>query len=197
MDITAPGDYVERLCLTYEGQLVDYLSQMLGSEEQARAVAQESLAALHAAYSRERLHFPRAALFRIATNLALMELRRRRMKNEALLQVVEVSDDMEEIPTQRVGPDQDVMAEQVSQHIAAAIRELQPSLRHVFVMAHVQGMHRTTISAALGISVRRVDKRMTKALRACRNKLASHGIHLTDVLSLVAMVNLVCMLGSR
>jgi RNA polymerase sigma factor (sigma-70 family) len=194
MDTTAPGDYVEHLCLTYEGQLVNYLSQMLGSEEQARRVAQESFAALHAAYLRDRLHFPRAALFKIATNFALMELRRRRTENGALLQFVAIS---EEVADPRIGPDRQAMAEQVSQHIATAIRELRPPLRNVFVMAHVQGLHRTAIAAALGISVRRVDKRMTKALRACRNQLASHGIHLTDVLSLVAMVDLVCMLGSR
>jgi len=194
MDTTAPDNYVERLCLKYEGQLVNYLIQMLGSQEQAREVAQESFAALQATYRPERLHFPRAALFKIATNFALMQLRRRRTKNVALLQFVAIS---EEVPDQRAGPDRQAMAEHVSQHIATAIQELRPPLRNVFVMAHVQGMHRTAIAAALGISVRRVDKQMTKALRACRNQLASHGIHLTDVLSLVAMVDLVCMLGSR
>lgn len=123
MDTTTLDDYVERLCLKYEGQLVNYLSQMLGSQEQARDVARESFAVLHAAYRSEQLHFPRAALFKIATNFALMEMRRRRTKNGALLQFVAIS---EEVPDQRVGPDRQAMAEHVSQHIATAIRELRP-----------------------------------------------------------------------
>jgi hypothetical protein len=31
------------------------------------------------------------------------------------------------------------------------------------------------------VSEKRVDKRMTRALRLCRERLASQGVHLTDV----------------
>lgn len=187
MDTTTPADYVERLFLKYEGQLVNYLSQMLGSQEKAREVAQESFATL-AMYPPERLHFPRAALFKIATNFALMELRRRHSENETPSQLVPVTDDIEEVADQRIGADREAMADDVSQHIVAAIRKLQPPFRKVFVMAHVQGMQRAEIAAALGISVRRVDKRLTKALRACRNQLDSQGVHLTHVAALGAAV---------
>jgi RNA polymerase sigma factor (sigma-70 family) len=73
------------------------------------------------------------------------------------------------------------MADQIGQHLANVIKSLRPNLRKVFVMAHVQGKPRREIAAALGISEKRVDKRMTKALKACRDRLASQGIDLAEV----------------
>ncbi len=48
-------------------------------------------------------------------------------------------------------------------------------------MAHVQGKPRKEIAASLGISEKRVDKRMTQALKACRDRLCSQGIDLGEV----------------
>ncbi|MGH8300789.1 MAG: sigma factor-like helix-turn-helix DNA-binding protein [Steroidobacteraceae bacterium] len=45
----------------------------------------------------------------------------------------------------------------------------------------MQGKPRKEIAAALGISEKRVDKRMTKALRACRERLSSQGIDVAEV----------------
>ncbi|HEY1806821.1 MAG TPA: sigma factor-like helix-turn-helix DNA-binding protein [Terracidiphilus sp.] len=62
------------------------------------------------------------------------------------------------------------------EQVAAAIIQLRPNLRTVFVMAHVLRRSRQEIAAALGISERRVDRRMIRALSACRERLVSQGI---------------------
>jgi DNA-directed RNA polymerase specialized sigma24 family protein len=49
------------------------------------------------------------------------------------------------------------------------------------VMAHVQGIARKDIAEQLGISLKRVDKRMTKALRTLRERMESFGIDLLRV----------------
>lgn len=67
----------------------------------------------------------------------------------------------------------------VAEHVAAAIIGLPWNLRAVFVMAHIQRKSRGEIAAALGISERRVDRRLTKALVACRESLEARGIDLT------------------
>lgn len=67
----------------------------------------------------------------------------------------------------------------LAEHVAAAIIGLPVELRAVFVMAHVQRRPRAEIAAALGISERRVDRRMTKALVVCRERLESRGVDLT------------------
>jgi len=172
-----PDEFVERLCRTHEAQLLAYLTQMLGRPELAREVAQDTFEQLHRAYRPEQVMFPRAMLFKVATNFALMHLRRRRLEST----MITGSAGMEEIPDQRLGPDRQAMADQIGQHLANVIRGLRPNLRNVFVMAHVQGKPRREIAAALGITEKRVDKRMTKALKACRERLSSHGIDLAEV----------------
>ncbi|HEX3843549.1 MAG TPA: RNA polymerase sigma factor [Steroidobacteraceae bacterium] len=172
-----PDEFVERLCRTHEAQLLAYLTQMLGRPELAREVAQDTFEKVHRMYRPEQVMFPRAMLFKVATNFALMHLRRRRLENAMVMGAA----GMEEVPDHRMGPDRQAMADQIGQHLATVIKELRPNLRRVFVMAHIQGKPRKEIAAALGISEKRVDKRMTKALKACRDRLSSQGIDLAGV----------------
>ena len=172
-----PDEFLERLCRTHEAQLVAYLTQMLGRPEVAREVAQDTFEQMHRAYRPEQVLFPRAMLFRVATNFALMHLRRRRLENA----MITGSAGMEEVADQGMGPDRQAMTEQIGHHLSIVIKELRPNLRNVFVLAHVQGKPRKEIAAALGISEKRVDKHMTKALRACRDRLSSRGISLAEV----------------
>jgi RNA polymerase sigma-70 factor, ECF subfamily len=73
------------------------------------------------------------------------------------------------------------MAEEINERLVQTIKELRPSLRTVLVMAHVQGIARKDIAEQLGISLKRVDKRMTKALRTLRERMESFGIDLLRV----------------
>ena len=68
----------------------------------------------------------------------------------------------------------------LAEHVAAAIIGLPLNLRAVFVMAHVQGKSSGEIAAVLGISERRVARRLRKALVACRKQLALRGIDLAE-----------------
>jgi RNA polymerase sigma factor (sigma-70 family) len=121
--------------------------------------------------------FPRAMLFKIATNFALMRLRRARLEST----LITGSAGMEKVPDEAAPPDKRAMAAEVNEKLVQTIKELHPNLRAVFVMAHVQGKARKDIAEQLGISLKRVDKRMTKALRACRERMESFGIDLLRV----------------
>lgn len=61
--------------------------------------------------------------------------------------------------------------EQEQQRVADVVKRQPMPLRKVFVMAHVQRRARDEIAAELHISARCVDRRLTKALRACRDRL--------------------------
>lgn len=67
----------------------------------------------------------------------------------------------------------------LAEQVAVAIIGLPMKLRTVFVMAHVQRKPRSEIATALGISERRVDRRMVRALVACRESLEARGVDLT------------------
>lgn len=175
---------MEWLCLTYEGQLVKYLTRMLGCAEQAREVAQESFVALLVAYVPEKLQFPRAALFKVATRFALMQLRRQRMERRYWGQPVDLECVKDAVPDEDVlSADQEVMADQVRRRLAATVAEMHPAYRRVFVMALLQGKSRKEIAAAVGASEKRVDKRMTKAIKMSRARLAAEDMCLRDLLS--------------
>ncbi len=169
--------FFEQLCRTHEAQLLAYLTQMLGRVDLAREVAQDAYEQLHRTYQPEQVLFPRAMLFKIATNYALMHLRRRRVESA----VISGPGGMDQVPDHAGGPDRRVMADQIAQRLAQVIQDLSPPLRAVFVLAHVQGKPRKEIATLLGISERRVDKRMTRALKQCRMQLSSQGIDLTEV----------------
>jgi RNA polymerase sigma factor (sigma-70 family) len=195
---TTQRSFVESLCLAYEVQLVNYLHQMLGNRERARELAQDSFTALYTAYKPDTLRFPRAALFKVATNFALMELRHRRMERRVWGHEVDIAAVAEpDLPENNAVPaDRQVLADQVADHLAETIKDLRPALRAVFVMAHVQGKPRKEIAARLGISEKRVDKRMTKALKKCRDHLAAQGIPLTDMLGFLAAFGFMRVLGA-
>jgi RNA polymerase sigma factor (sigma-70 family) len=170
-------ELVERLCRAHEAQLLQYLTRMLGRPDVAREVVQDTYERIHKLFKPEDVMFPRAMLFKIATNLALMRLRRARLEST----LITGSAGMERVPDEAAPPDKRAMADEINERLVQTIKELHPSLRTVFVMAHVQGKPRRDIAEQLGISLKRVDKRMTKALRACRERMESFGIDLLRV----------------
>lgn len=163
--------------IAHEPQLLQYLTRMLGRIDIAREVVQDTYERIHKAYKPEELMFPRAMLYKIATNFALMRLRRARLESS----VITGSQGMEKVPDEAASPDKRAMAEEINEKLVQTIKELRPSLRAVLVMAHVQGIARKDIADRLGISLKRVDKRMTKALRTLRERMESYGIDLLRV----------------
>ena len=63
---------VEELCRTHESQLLVYLTRMLGRVDVAREVIQDTYERIHKLYRPEDVMFPRAMLYKIATNFVLM-----------------------------------------------------------------------------------------------------------------------------
>jgi RNA polymerase sigma-70 factor (ECF subfamily) len=65
-----------------------------------------------------------------------------------------------------------VVAHELREAIAAAIAELPPACREVFMLSRAQGLRYAEIAATLGISVKTVESQMGKALRHMRSRLA-------------------------
>lgn len=188
------GDFLERFCRANEGQLETYLTQMVGSADIARELVKDSFARVRMSQP-EQAAFPRAALFRVATNAALLHLRRRRAERMGLEEAVDSDEASRMARSDRARQDPQLSADEYGASLAIAIKALRLSHRRVFVMAHIQGKPREEIAAVLGISETRVDKRMTKALKAVRDHLSARGIDPADMFALVAMLPLACLLS--
>ena len=65
-----------------------------------------------------------------------------------------------------------LVAGELREAIAAAIAELPPACREVFVLSRTQGLRYAAIATTLGISVKTVESQMGKALRHMRTRLA-------------------------
>ena len=191
---TMQGDFLERFCRANEGELETYLTQMVGSVDIARKLVKDSFARIRMSRP-EQAAFPRAALFRVATNVALLHLRRRRAERMGLEAPMGSDEAAQVARSDRVRQDRQLSAEQLGASLAIAVKALRLSHRKVFVMAHVQGKPRKEIAVALGISEARVDRRMTKALKAVRSHLSAHGIDPADMFALFAMLPLACLLN--
>ena len=170
-------ELVEELCRAHEPQLVQYLTRMLGRADLAREVIQDTYEKIHKQYRPDEVMYPRAMLYKIATNFALMRLRRARLEST----IITGPQGMEKVPDEAAPPDKRAIADEINERLVQTIKELRPNLRVVLVMAHVQGIARKDIAEQLGISLKRVDKRMTKALRTLRERMESFGIDLLRV----------------
>ena len=93
-------ELVEELCRAHEPQLLVYLTRMLGRADVAREVIQDTYERIHKLYRPEDVMFPRAMLYKIATNFALMRLRRARLESK----IITGSQGMEKVPDEAASP---------------------------------------------------------------------------------------------
>lgn len=177
---TVRDDFLEHLCRANEGQVEAYLTQMVGSADIARELVKDSFARVRISQP-ELAAFPRAVLFGVATNVALLHLRKRQGGRTALDPATDCEEEARMARSDRSRQSRHLGADEYGASLVIAIKALRLSHRKVFVMAHVQGKSRSEIAAVLGISEARLDKRMTKALKAVRDHLDACGIDPTDI----------------
>ena len=147
--------------------------------EDAEDVLQESLmrAFLHLKDFEERSSFS-SWLTRIAINVSLMSLRKKRGHIEISMEIV--SDDHEiryrwEPKDPAESPESHCSRRETEELLAGAIRQLPPKLRQIVQMNLIDGRSGEEVSQSLGISVPAAKSRLARARTALRVSLASCG----------------------
>lgn len=77
------------------------------------------------------------------------------------------------------------------------IKGLRAPLREVLIMGYVQGMSKKEIADSLGLSTKRVDRRMVKALKTTRLKLSARGVHFAAIAFFALLMPLIKVLLLR
>lgn len=163
-----PSDFEAFVRGQREG-LVRILRRRTPLEEPAQDLAQESLARL----SRYRGHAPTAwasLLYRIAIHALNDRLRRAHTHREARRTTLDT--DLAELASPEPPHEQRIATQQELALLQRVLLGLPPRCRQIYLLNRIEGMSYTEVADHCGISVKAVEKRISKALKLLRERLA-------------------------
>jgi len=165
------------LVARYEGKLRAYVARILGVEEEARDVVQETFIRAWSNLSQYDPTFRFSTwLFRIAHNLAVDTLRRRRPTVVSLSQ----GEDEEgqevtlEVPDGARGPLAHLANRELAEALAREIRRLAPGYRELVILRHFVGLAYTDIAELKGLPLGTVKNKLFRAHSVLREALRSY-----------------------
>jgi RNA polymerase sigma-70 factor (ECF subfamily) len=174
------GDRTEfaRLVEAYSGVIYRLAIKMLGNPQDAEDVLQETFIKayrnLDGFDGRSKLS---TWLYRIATNEALMMLRKEKGVFVSINEPVERLEDEQE-PMQIVDwcclPEAELMSSEARAYLDQAIEELTPALRLVFLLRDIEGLSTKETSQVLNVSETAVKTRLSRARMRLRELLTSY-----------------------
>lgn len=116
-------------------------------------------------------------LYRIATNEALMFLRRKRLDTVSIDETVDTPEGEVE-PVQIVDwcciPENELMSSEAKVYLDQAVGKLAPNLRVVFVLRDIQGLNTQEVSQVLDLSETAVKTRLSRARMQLREELSGY-----------------------
>lgn len=176
------GRAFEEIVRTHEGRLLALCRRLLGSRAAAEDAVQEVFVKT---YLRAGDLEPRGQLYtwlyRVATNLCLNRLRRRRIVRFVPLlgerSPGEGDPDGDLDPAdERADPERAAAARQQWRRIEGLLAALPPSQRVVLVLARYEGLSYRRIAETLGITEGAVESRLFRAMRTLRERAREFGL---------------------
>jgi RNA polymerase sigma-70 factor (ECF subfamily) len=168
-----------QLVTKYKNSITNYLSAMVGDYEVAVDLAQETFLRVYRNIGRYS-HFYQFStwIYRIATNLAIDEMRYRRRRGRVFYRNVwggRSADESEpqglEISDARKGPGDEILRKESGRVLRDAIRSLPEKYRIAFIMKEIQDMPYDSIADALSCSAGTVKSRLHRARELLQRKL--------------------------
>jgi RNA polymerase sigma factor (sigma-70 family) len=162
---------VAKLFREHNTALLRFTAAKLGSEHEAREVAQEAYVRLLQLDKPETISYLRAFLFKTASNLAVDRLRARR-RAPSLHSTTD-----EDIAAFELSPERQCAGEQMIAVLNRALDELPTKCRRIFVLYRVEELSRAEIAIRMGLGERMVRLYMARALEHLRRRIdeASEG----------------------
>lgn len=171
-------DEYARLVETYYGMIYNLASRMLNDPQDAEDILQETFLK---AYRHLKSFDGRSSLstwlYRIATNEALMFLRRRRMETVSIDESKE-TDTGEQEPLQIIDwcclPEEELVSAEAQAYLDEAVTRLSPNLRVVFVLRDIQGLSTHEVGEVLNLTETAVKTRLSRARLQLREDLTGY-----------------------
>jgi RNA polymerase sigma-70 factor (ECF subfamily) len=162
---------VDRLFREHNAALLRFIAAKVGSEHEAREIAQEAYVHLLQLRHPSAVSFLRAFLFKIAANLAIDRLRQRGRRTH-----VSVMADMD-FAVFELTPERQIAGEQAIGILTAAVAQLPPKCRQAFLLHRVYDTPIEEIAERLGIGECMVRRYVARGLDHIRHCLDVAGYH--------------------
>jgi len=160
----------ERLVRRYQAPVLNLAYRIVKDWDESQDVAQEAFVKAYGALNRYDATYPfRVWLFRIATNVAIDHLRRRRGGTISLDAPRYPGDDdagWEIADTDSPGPSDGIESAERREILDVALAKLPPPLRAAIVLRHVEDLSYEEIAATLGVPLGTVKIRIHRGREA-------------------------------
>lgn len=163
----------------YRNSLTNYLYRMLNDYDGAVDLAQETFVRVYQAAERYHAGYAFSTyLYRIATNLAISELRKRKRRRLLSLSNWFSGDEEEtqdwQVPDERPLPDAVLAAGERQTAVARAIRALPEKYRAPLILRDVEGHSYEAIAGILETNEGTIKSRISRARGLLRDKLQAY-----------------------
>jgi RNA polymerase sigma-70 factor (ECF subfamily) len=153
--------------------LLKFLRTRLPTEEDAQDAVQESLIRMIRYRDGEPPEAWKRLLYRIAVNIANDQHRYARSHRSA--GHVTMEDALDATPADEPAHDEHLMQQEELAAVVEIILTLPPRCQEIFLLNRVEGMTYVQVAETCGISLKAVEKHMTRALAALRRQLGNPG----------------------
>jgi len=165
------GDF-EQLFEEYSAPIFNYVLRMVGDADRAADITQDTfIKAYRKLDTVTDAASTRSWLYRIATNTAIDDMRRRR-------NVTTMSDDQPTFANRadtRPGPEAEVMAGTLDERVQRALLTLRPNHRQCLLLSDLDDMSAQQIGEVMGLSYGAVRTLLCRARGEMRRALAAEG----------------------
>jgi len=168
-----------QLVSRYKDSITNYLNMMVGNYDVAVDLCQETFIRVYRSINRySNLYQFSTWIYRIATNLAIDEMRYRKRRGQVFYKNIlgnrRAADDQGrefEAPDVRRTPSEEVLRKESSRILTDAIRSLPRKYRTAFIMKEVQELPYETIAKILKCSPGTIKSRLHRARELLQRKL--------------------------
>ncbi|MBX3283042.1 MAG: sigma-70 family RNA polymerase sigma factor [Acidobacteria bacterium] len=181
IDATKNGDEsaFTEIVARYKSPITNYLYRFLNNYEDAVDLAQETFVRVYFAIDRYHTQFAFSTyIYRIATNLAISEIRRRKRRRLFSISGILAGDKDEatefEIPDERSLPETELLDSERDRQIAKAIAALPEKYRIPIILRDVQGRSYEEVSAVMDLGLGTTKSRISRGRALLKEKLQDY-----------------------
>jgi RNA polymerase sigma-70 factor (ECF subfamily) len=168
-----------QLVTRYKDALTNYLNLIVGDYDIAADLAQETFLRVYRNITRySNVYQFSTWIYRIATNLAIDEMRYRKRRGQVFYNNVWASGPSRdegtpefEISDARRGPGEEVLRKESSRVLGDAIRSLPEKYRTAFILKEVEELQYEEVARILGCSAGTIKSRLHRARELLQRKL--------------------------